>query len=374
MTKIRSSHPSITNTEIKYVNKAIIDGWGSNMNLYIDEFKRFFSKFVKKKYVLPVSHCTDAILLSLMSIGIKKGDEVIVPDLTWVASASPILHLGAKIKFVDVSKDTLCIDEKGIEKNITKKTKAIISVDLLGNMPNYDKIIKICKKYKLFLIEDAAESIGAKFKNKNAGYFGDISVFSFNATKLVMSGQGGCLCTNNKNLYEKAKLFSHHGIDQKKTGKYYWSTVLGYNFNWTNIQAALALAQMKRINYLLNYKSQIYKLYKKYFKNIPNVDLTKNINGVNQTYWIVYAIIKKKINKEKFCKKFKKYNIDMRPIFYRLSSMPTFSNTKLNRYYQKKNYNSESISKSGVCLPNGYDLNEKKIKLIAKVFNKILNG
>ena len=128
MTKIRSSHPSITNTEIKYVNKAISHGWGSNMNFYIDEFKRLFSKFVKKKYVLPVSHCTDAILLSLMSIGIKKGDEVIVPDLTWIASASPILHLGAKIKFVDVSKNTLCIDEKKIEKNITKKRKQLFQL------------------------------------------------------------------------------------------------------------------------------------------------------------------------------------------------------------------------------------------------------
>lgn len=367
--KITSAHPSITKKEINNVYQAMQNGWGKRMSYYIESFSKKFSEYLGIKYCLPVAHCTDAIHLALLSLGIKKGDEVIVPDLTWVASVSPVKYVGAKPIFVDIDKDSLCIDHTKLQNKITKKTKAIISVNLFGNVSNNIEIKKICKKNKIYLIEDSAESLGASLKNRMAGSFGDISLFSFNATKLIMSGQGGCLCTNNKKIYEKAKLYSHHGIDKKKTGKYYWSNVLGYNYNWTNIQAACALAQLSRINNLLKYKRKIYYLYKKYFSNIKNVEITKKNNDQNQTYWIVYAIIKKKINKEKFCEKFKKYNIDMRPMFYQISSMPPFRSPKDIKNNKIANY----ISKNGVCLPNGYNLNENKIKKIASTFNLILN-
>ncbi len=368
--KISSASPSISKNEIKLVNDAISKGWGSKMDYYIKLFSKKFSKFIGVKYCLPVAHCTDAIHLALLSLNIKKGDEVIVPDLSWVASAAPIKYVGAKPIFVDVDPNSLCIDPKKISKFISKKTKAIIAVDLFGNVALNDEIKKICRKNKIYFIEDAAESVGARYKGKMAGSFGDISLFSFNATKLIMSGQGGCLCTNNKKIYEKAKLFSHHGIDKKLTGKYYWSSLLGYNYNWTNIQAACAIAQLDRIKELINYKKNIYRTYKKHFLKIKNVEITKKLINQNQTFWIVYAIIKKKINKEKFCDEFKKYNIDMRPMFYQISTMPAFKNKKMSNY----NKISKNISNNAVCLPNGYNLNEKKIKKISLVFNKILNG
>lgn len=368
--KIPSASPSITKKEISIVKKAISEGWGGKMDYYLKLFSRKFSKFIGVKYCLPVAHCTDAIHLALLALDIKKGDEVIVPDLSWVASAAPIKYVDAKPVFVDINPDTLCIDPTKISKHITKKTKAIISVDLFGNVAENDKIKKICKKNNIFFIEDAAESIGAKYNKKMAGSFGDISLFSFNATKLIMAGQGGCLCTNNKKIYEKAKLYSHHGIDKKITGKYYWSSLLGYNYNWTNIQAACALAQLERINNLIRYKNKIYSLYKKHFSKIKNVEITKKIKNQKQTYWIVYAIIKKRINKEKFCNRFKKYNIDMRPMFYQISTMPAFMNKKMSR----SNKIAKMISQNSVCLPNGYDLNEKKIIKISQTFNRILNA
>ncbi len=368
--KISSAAPSLTQKEIKLVNHAISNGWGNKMDLYIKKFSKKFSKYVGVKYCLPVAHCTDAIHLALLALNIKKGDQVIVPDLSWVASAAPIKYVGAKPVFIDIDENTLCIDYNKIEQKINKKTKAIISVNLFGNLAENEKIKKICKKHKIYLIEDAAESIGAKKGRKIAGSFGDISLFSFNATKLIMSGQGGCLCTNNKSIYERAKLFSHHGIDKKITGKYYWSSLLGYNYNWTNMQAACAYAQLSRINELIKYKRKIYKLYEKYFSQINNVEITKKIKNQKQTFWIVYAIINKKINKEKFCKKFTKYKIDMRPMFYQISTMPAFKEKKIiyNNKVAKK------ISENSVCLPNGYNLTEKKIKYIAKIFNLILNN
>jgi len=368
--KITSAAPSITSKEIKLVKKAITDGWGLKMNYYIDTFSKKFSKYVGVKYCLPVAHCTDAIHISLLSLNIKKDDEIIVPDLSWVASAAPIKYLGAKPIFVDVDEESLCIDYKKIESKVTKKTKAIIAVDLFGNLPNILEIKKICKKYNLFLIEDAAESIGASYKKKKAGSFGDVSLFSFNSTKLIMSGQGGCLCTNNKKIFQKAKLFSHHGIDKRKSGKYYWSSILGYNYNWTNMQAACALAQLNRIDSLIKYKKKIYFLYKKYFSKIKNVNITNLNQNYKQTFWIVYAIIdKKNFDKEKFCNKFKHYGIDMRPMFYQISSMPPF----YNKTDVSNNIIANKISNNSVCLPNGYNLNEKKIKFLAKKFNLILN-
>ena len=243
--KITSASPSITKDDIKAVTEATKFGWGKNMNFYVDRFSKNFSNFKKIKYILPVSHCTDAIHLSLLALNIKKGDEVIVPDLTWVASASPIAAVGAKPIFADVDKKTLCLSAKTIKKCITNKTKAVVVVDLFGNMPNWSEITKLCKKHKLLIIEDASEAIGAFYKNRPSGSFGDISVFSFNATKLIMSGQGGSFCTNNKKLYLKAKLFSHHGM-RKESGKFYYPEVLGANYSWTNIQAAIATTQLKK--------------------------------------------------------------------------------------------------------------------------------
>ena len=246
---ITSAGPSISELEINYVNDAVKHGWQNKRNYYLDKFTEKFSNYINLKYCLTTAHCTDAIHLALLSIGIKQGDEVIVPDLTWVASAAPILYVGAKPIFADVDINNWCVTADSIEKCITKKTKAIIVVDLLGNMPEWKEILFLCNKHNIRIIEDAAEGIGAKYNNVNAGKFGEVSLFSFNATKLIMSSQGGALCTDDKKIFKKAKLISHHGIDKKLSEKYYWSNELGYNYNWTNIQAALALAQLKELKY-----------------------------------------------------------------------------------------------------------------------------
>jgi len=369
--KIPAAYPSITNIEIQMANIAMKNGWGKNMNLYINNFSKKLSKYVGMKYCLPVSHCTDAIHLALLALNIKKGDEVIVPDLTWVASVAPLCYVGAKPVFVDISEKNLCINPLKIEEAITKRTKAIIAVNLFGNIGENLIIKKICKKHKLHFIEDAAESLGAKKKSKKAGSFGDISVFSFNATKLIMAGQGGAFCTNNKKLFDRAKIFAHHGmVKSGKNPKYYWSKYIGHNYNWTNIQAAIASAQLSRIDELIKYKKKIYQFYKKYFNNLKDVTITVEDKSYNQVFWIVYAKIHKPINKTNFCNKFKKFNIDIRPMFYQLSQMPPFHSKK----DIKKNEISNLVSKQYICLPNGYDLNENKIIKIYKAFKKILNN
>ena len=374
--RVTSAGPSITQKEIDLVTEAVTYGWHENMNKYIDLFMEEFSTYIGVKHCLPTAHCTDAIHLAMLALELGPGDEVIVPDLTWVASASPITYVGAIPVFADVDPVSLCLSPESLEKNITAKTKAVVVVDLLGNMPDWDRILEITKKKKLPVIEDAAEGIGATYKEKMAGLFGDVSLFSFNATKMIMSGQGGALCTNNPDLFAKAKLYSHHGIDKNLTGKYYWSNVIGYNYNWTNIQAALALAQLWRIGDLIDYKKWLFCEYQKRLGDIEGIQLSTAYSEVDPTYWISIAILDPKygLSKEDMGAKFKNYNIDMRPLFYPISSMPAFHTYTQGKDMEKENPVTYRKSTYGVCLPNGNNLSIDDVAYVCDIFHEILHG
>ena len=374
--KITSAGPSITQAEIDLVTLAVTDGWGDRMGWYIDQFVQEFKEYVGVSFCLPTAHCTDAIHLAMLALDIGPGDEVIVPDLTWVACASPICYAGATPVFADIDPVSLCISAETIEKCITAKTKAVVVADLLGNMPEWQLILDLCRKKNIRIIEDAAEGLGATYDGKRAGNFGEVSLFSFNATKLIMSGQGGALCTNDVKIYKKAKLYSHHGIDKETTGRYYWSTVVGYNYNWTNIQAALALAQLRRIDELINYKRWLHSEYDKGLQIFPGVNLCGAKNNVSPTYWISTAILDPQLglDKEIIAMEFAKFKIDMRPLFYPLSSMPPFQ--KYTRHLgNMAEINPIAYTKSrfGICLPNGNNLDSRDVAYICSVFREVLS-
>lgn len=376
MKKITSAGPSITQAEIDLVTEAIRDGWQDKMNSYIDQFVSKFSQFVGVKHCLPTAHCTDAIHLAMLALGISAGDEVIVPDLTWVASVAPILYVGASPVFADIDPVSWCITAESIEQRITSKTKAVVVVDLLGNMPEWNEITDLCQQRGIIVIEDAAESIGATYEGKQAGTFGEISLFSFNATKLIMSGQGGALCTNDSDLYKKAKLHSHHGIDKKLSGRYYWSNVLGYNYNWTNLQAALALAQLGRIEELIAYKKWLFHEYENGLREIDGLQLSSAKLNVDPTYWISVAILDPKygLNKEELGERFSEYQIDMRPLFYPVSSMPPFQPYVSGKTMREENPITYQLSKYGVCLPNGNNLEADDVKYISEIFKYLIQN
>ena len=371
MKDIPSAGPWVTEEEVGLVAEAVKEGWYEKRNMHIDKFIEEFSDYCKCKYALPVCNATSALHLAMISLGIKPGDEVIVPDLTWVASAAPIHYLGATPVFVDVNKDNWCMSVSSMEAAITNKTKAIVAVDLLGNMADMDEINKIASERQIPVIEDAAESSGGHYKGKVAGTLGDIGVYSFNATKLFISGQGGLLVTDNKEYYEIAKLFMHHGIDQSREGKYYWSYEVGYNYQWTNIQAALALGQFRRLSELLEKKRQVYSWYKDGLNELDNISLNKEQDG--NTYWIVSAIIGKEygMEKEAIMKSMKQQGIDVRPFFYPLSSMPAYE-----KYCQgkmdEKNPVSYEISPYGICLPSAMTITKEDVNRVCETLLRIL--
>ena len=374
--KITSAGPSITQAEIDLVAQAIRDGWQDKMSWFIDQFVKEFSEYVGVKYCLPTAHCTDAIHLAMLVLDVGPGDEVIVPDLTWVASVAPVLYVGAKPVFADIDPVSWCITAESIERCITKSTKAVVVVDLLGNMPEWDEVVELCQRENIRIIEDSAEGLGASYRGVQAGNFGEISLFSFNATKLIMSGQGGAFCTNDKNIYKKARLLSHHGIDKELTGKYYWSNVLGYNYNWTNFQAALALAQLRRIEELIEYKRWMFREYEKGLGRIEGIQLNSAKENVEPTHWISVAILDEKygLNKEALGEHFSKENIDLRPLFYPVSSMPPFQSYLPQSDMNIINPVTYRLSKYGVCLPNGNNLSSDDLTRVCKVFQSIIGG
>lgn len=372
---IPSAGPSITEKEIELVTEAVRHGWYENRNMHLDKFVSEFRDYLGMKHVLPTANCTSAIHLAMISLGIKPGDEVIVPDITWVSSASPVTYVGAKPVFVDIDKDDWCISPKAFEKAITKKTKAAVVVNLLGNMPKMDELMEIAGKHQIPIIEDNAEAIGAEYKSKKAGTFGDISVFSFNATKLMIAGQGGVLATNNKDYFDTAKLFQHHGIDQEKEGKYYWSYEIGYNYQWTNMQAALALAQLRRLDEIVKKKRQIGKLYMEKLADVGGLFLNHEASNVKNTFWIVTAIVSQKygLKKEEIMERAKKYSIDIRPFFYPISSMPAYQPYCKGKDMAKINPVAYEISPYGICLPSAMILEEPDVDYVCDSLKKILN-
>jgi len=306
-------------------------------------------------------------------LNIGPGDEVIVPDITWVASACPVQYVGATPVFADIDRRDWCLAPESLEKAITANTKAVVVVDVYGNMPRMDEIRRIAREYRIPIIEDAAEAMGAEYKNKKAGTFGEIAVFSFNATKLMIAGQGGMLATNKKWIYERAKKLWHHGMVgySKKT---YWSEEIGFNYQWTNIQAALALAQLRRLDELVAQKRQAFNWYSERLKDIDGIRLNYEARNTRSTFWIAVAIISKKygLRKEEIVSRLKTYNIDGRPFFYPMSSMPAYAQYCRGKDMKKINPVSYEISPYGVCLPSAANITESDVDYVCDCLKKIL--
>jgi perosamine synthetase len=363
MNFIPISQPSITQKEIDYVTNAIKSRWVSSLGEYIDKFEKKFAEYCGVKYALTTSNGTTALHLALVSLGIKENDEVIIPDLTFIATANAVRYTGAKVVTVDIEEDTLCINPVEIEKAITPNTKAIIPVHLYGHPANMQEINKIAKKYNLYVIEDAAEAHGAEINGKKVGSFGDIGTFSFYGNKIITSGEGGMVTTNNKELYEKMKYLRDHAMSKEKR---YWHTEIGYNYRMTNLQASLGLAQLERIEELLNKKREIFKWYKEYLKDIPNIKLNFQKNEYKNVYWMICLEIMgyDENKRDDLMKKLKEKGIDSRPYFYPISDMPMYKKADTpiaHKVYQR-----------GINLPSYYKLMKENVEYICKNLKGLL--
>ena len=366
MKTIPITGPWITKKEIDYVTDAVSRAWYSDANIYHDRFEKAFANYLGVKYTIALPSCTSAIHLSLLALGIGHGDEVIVPDITWIASAAPISYVNAIPVFCDIDAKSWCISADSFEKNITGNTKAAILVDLYGNMPEMEKIENIARKYNIALIEDAAQAIGSEYKDRKAGSFGNTGVFSFHGSKTMTTGEGGMLVTDNENLYEKCLFLSDHG--RSPDGKMFWNTDVAYKYKMSSMQAALGLAQLERIDDLINKKRLIFKWYKKYIGNIEEITLNHEEPWVINAYWMVTAIFnsKLKLDKIKLMERLAAKGISTRPFFYPLSSLPAYRDFNTAKNGQSKNLTSYQISPYGINLPCGLQITEQEVEYICK--------
>ncbi len=366
MKKIFFGGPSITNAEINIVKDSVKNGFYEGMSIYLEKLIRQLNKTLKSKYILPTFTCTHSMHLALLSCGIKKGDEVILPEISWVATAQSIAYTGAKCIFVDIDPTNLCIDPKKIEDSVTSKTKAIMVVHAFGHPCNMKEIKKISKKYGLYLIEDAAPSLGSNINGKMTGTFGDVGCFSFQGSKIATGNEGGVLVTKSKEKYDFAKLYSILGRTDSK--KPFWSDHIAYRYGMSNLNAALAYVQVKRIKELVKIKRKIAETYIRYLKNLNNVKFIYEPKYGYSNYAYPNITLENS-NKEKrdiLIRKLSSKKIYCRAMFPATSEMPMFKT-------QSKNINSFYVSDNSITLPSPPNLKIKDIKRICDEIKKYVD-
>jgi perosamine synthetase len=372
MQSIPVSGPSITQKEIDYVTDAVTNAWYGNANIYHDKFERAFANYIGVKYAIALPSCTSAIHLSLLALGITEGDEVIVPDVTWIASAAPINYVGATPVFADIDPQNWCMSAESLESYITPKTKAIIPVNLYGGMPNMNALLEIAKKYNLAIIEDAAESIGSEYQGQKSGSFGDTGVFSFHGSKTMTTGEGGMLVTDREDLYQRVLFLRDHG--RKPGDTLFYNTEVGYKYKMSSMQAALGLAQLERIEELIDRKRQIFSWYQSELNAVDSLTLNHEAAHTKNTYWMVTVIIDPKSGMEKhqLMDRLREQRIDTRPFFHPLSSLPAYKNLLSAKLARDRNHHSYRVSQYGINLPSGMDMTREKVIYICEKIKEIL--
>ena len=368
--------PHISAVDKKYVLKAMkLNNWYNDPYYFVEKFEKDFAKYCNRKFCLLTTNCTSAIHLFLHSLNLKKKDEIIIPESTWIASASPAFQTKAKVKFCDVEKNNFCISIKKLEKIITKNTKVIIAVDVYGNMPDYDELEKICKKRKIILLEDSAESLGSSINNKKAGSFGHASVFSFHRTKTITTGEGGALVLNDKKIFERCRMLRDHGRHPWTRDLY--NEEFSFKYMPSNLQASLACSQLSKIKLLLKLKRNIFYNYKYYLKKISkDIIMNQDDEKIINSCWsiIIYFRNSKIKTVSKIKEKLVEKKFFARPFFYPLSSIPAYRKINKNHYKLKyQNPTAYSTSKKGLVLPSSYILNKKQIKKICEIIIKLVN-
>jgi len=360
VTRIHYTKPSITELEVRYATDAATNGWGERCYEYIGRFEKLFREHLNVKHAIATSSCTGSLHMGLAALGIGPGDEVILGDINWIASAAPITYLGAKPVFVDVLPDTWCLDPSKVAAAITPLTKAIIAVHLYGNLCDMDALLAIGAKHGIPVIEDAAEAIGSQWHGRRAGSMGAFSTFSFHGTKTLTTGEGGMFVTHDDALYEKVLTLSNHGRARGQT-KQFWPDMVGFKYKMSNLQAAVGCAQMERIDDLIAGKRRIFQYYAKYLRELPiimNPEPAGTINGC----WMPTIVVNKSVpfSREALLAAFQNGNIDGRVFFWPLSMLSMFK-------AEPDNVVSYGLYERAINLPTYHDISEMEMDRVVRI-------
>ena len=362
--------PTLIGNELKYVNDCLKTNWISSHGKYIEEFETAFAKFCSTKYAVSCSNGTTALHLALEVLGIKKGDEVIIPDFTMIATSNAVIYSGAKPVLVDSEPETWNIYTSKIQEKITKKTKAIIPMHTYGHPVDMDPLLDIAKDNNLFVIEDAAEAHGAEYKGKKTGSLGNIGCFSFYANKIITTGEGGMITTDDENLAKKAQLLRNHAFGKPR----FLHKELGFNYRMTNIQAAIGLAQMEKAEELVNRRINNAQLYNSILKDVDGITLPPKKEWAKNVYWMYGILIEKEfgIAASSLREQLMKKGIDTRQFFIPMHQQPVYKEDDERFPETNGSYPvSEELSKKGFYLPSSSSLKKEQIESITETIKEL---
>lgn len=352
--------PKLGGNELKYISQCVKTNWISSAGDFIEKFEKKFSKCCGVKYGISCTNGTTALHLALATLGIGRGDEVIIPTFTMIATANAVSYLGAKPVLVDSEKRTWNIDPERIEEKITKKTRAIMPVHTYGHPADMDKILKIAKKHKLYVVEDAAEAHGAMYKGRKIGSLGDIACFSFYANKIITTGEGGIVVTNNKKIAQIVHTLKNHAFSHER---HFWHKYQGFNYRMTNLQAAIGLAQVEKFDQLVQARIDNARYYNALLKDVKGITLPPQTEGIKNVYWMYSIVIEDDfgLSRDELRQFLAEKGIDTRTFFIPVHLQPIYFKKRQQRFPV-----SEELCRKGMYLPSAATLTKKDMKYVVE--------
>ncbi len=370
--RIPVAGPSITAREGDLAREAALNAWGADHYRYNRQFEEMLAAHAGVAHAVSLPHATSGLHLALAALGIGPGDEVIGPDVTWIASMAPVSYVGAQPVFVDILPDTWCLAPAAVEAAITPRTKAIIGVDLYGSMCDWTALREIADRHGLALIEDAAEALGSTWCGRPAGSLGDVAVFSFHGSKTITTGEGGALVTNDPALHARVQKLRDHG--RPPGDRFFLNDEVAFKYKMSAVQAALGIAQMERLDQLIGYKRQLFDWYAQRLRGIPGLQLNAEPQEVRNSFWMVTIVPDGRYALDKFALQaaLSDQGIDSRPFFSRLTGLKAYEGDSACRRFLPAETTGDPVARAGLNLPSGYNLDEETVSFVCDRLTEIL--
>ncbi len=372
--RIPVSGPSITELERRYVADAVENAWYENANVWNARFERQFAARLDLPYAVSLPSCTSALHLSLLALGIGPGDEVIVPDITWIATAAAVKYVGATVVFADVDRATWCLSASSFLECITPRTRAVIGVDLYGGMPDWDEVCAIAASRKIAVIEDAAEAAGSVYRGRQAGTFGTFGCFSFHGSKTMTTGEGGMLVTKNKALFDRVQVLRDHG--RAPGDVTFTNGEVAYKYKMSSLQAALGTAQLERLDVLVAHRRMLLAAYREKLAGLEGVTLNAEPEGVFNSCWMITVVLDARwgVDKAELGRRLDERGVATRPFFHPLSSLPAFEGDLEARRARERNRVAYDLSPRGINLPSAACLTRTDVAIVCAALRESLGA
>lgn len=366
---IPMASPVLGDKELQYVSDAIRSGWISSQGRYVTQFEEAFSAYCGVRYGIAVTSGTTALHLALATLRVGAGDEVILPSITHIATANAVSLVGGHPVLVDCERNTWNMDPAQVEQKVTQRTKAVMVVHLYGHPTDMDPILKVAEKHGLYVIEDAAEAHGAEYKGRRAGGLGHVGCFSFYANKIITTGEGGMIVTDDAEMAGRARKLKDQAYEQERR---FWHRDLGFNYRMTNLQAAVGVAQMERIDEFINTRRKNAQLLNALLGQVPGLSLPPEAPWGKNVYWMYSLLVENGfgITRDQLIDGLKAQQIDTRPFFYPLHLQPLYEHRFRGESYPV----AEELSQKGINLPSGNELTESQVHYIASAIGSLQRG